>query len=51
MEADRFDRLVKSLASVDTRRGLLRVLLSVPLAAGAEQYPLEGREIGTQRVP
>ena len=34
MEADRFDRLVKSLASVDTRRGLLRVLLSVPLVAG-----------------
>jgi hypothetical protein len=34
MEADRFDRLVKSLASGDTRRGLLRVLLSVPLVAG-----------------
>jgi hypothetical protein len=33
MEADRFDRLVKTLAA-DTRRGLLRVLLSVPLVAG-----------------
>ena len=34
MESDRFDRLVKSLASVDTRRGLLRLLPSGPLAAG-----------------
>jgi hypothetical protein len=34
MESDRFDRLVKSLASVDTRRGLLRLLLSGSLAAG-----------------
>jgi hypothetical protein len=32
MESDRFDRLVKFLASVDTRRGLLRLLLSGPLA-------------------
>ena len=34
MESDRFDRLAKSLASVDTRRGLLRLVLSSPLAAG-----------------
>jgi len=34
MESDRFDRLVKSLALVDTRCGLLRLLLSGPLAAG-----------------
>jgi hypothetical protein len=34
MESDRFDRLVKSLALVDTRRGPLRLLPSGPLAAG-----------------
>ena len=34
MESDRFDRLVNSLASVDTRRGPLRLLTSGPLAAG-----------------
>jgi hypothetical protein len=34
MESDRFDRLVKFLASVDTRRGPLRLLPSGPLAAG-----------------
>ena len=33
MESDRFDRLVKFLASVDTRRGPLRLLPSGPLAA------------------
>jgi hypothetical protein len=34
MEPFRFDRLVKSLASVDRRRGLLRLLLRGPPAAG-----------------
>ena len=34
MESDRFDRLVKSLASADTRRGLLLLLPSGLLAAG-----------------
>jgi hypothetical protein len=42
MESDRFDRLVKSLVSSDTRRGLLRLLLS--RAGGGSRDPARGGE-------
>lgn len=32
MDAERFDRLVKTLSTVDTRRGLLRLSAALPLA-------------------
>ena len=42
MDSERFDRLVKSLSTPETRRGLLRVLATVPFGLTLTAFP--GRE-------
>src|SRR3954452_6505505 len=46
MDFERFDRLSITLASVDTRRALLRLVLALPLSAGLASRLLEGSAHG-----
>jgi hypothetical protein len=51
MDSEHFDRLSITLASVDTRRALLRLLLTLPLSAGLAGWPQEASGHGHGTSP
>jgi hypothetical protein len=51
MDSDRFDRLVKTFSTPDTRRGLLRLVAGVPVAGALAALFGEGPDAGAQQDP